>query len=408
MALVVVTGVVLAAVGSGIWAMLDASTYRVNIVMPSATNLVEGGDVQVNGLSAGKVESIEVRDRKAVVTAALDSDFAPLRDGTTAQVEWKAALSERIIQLSPSPDRNAEIPNDGMLRADAQAPVEIDQVLAALDPETRGRVTSLVQRLQGTVGGNEPDLNRTLRTAGPTVRSLGQVLTAVGTDGPAIRSLVTQLTQMTGTLAQRQSDMSGIVQDLSGFANGTAEQREQLRRSLHELPPTLRTAKSTLDSVPGAVDQSLPLLHDLRPAAAKLPSVSRNLSPLLADLRPATAELKPTLQSAQGLLARTPAMLDSAHGVLPGAKTAIDRSAPALSFLRPYTPELMGWLANWGSAAANRDSYGNYARIWVQAGAANVNVNPGVVPPGVESRSTRTPGELEGQPWTDATGSGIR
>lgn len=399
---------VLGVVVSGIWAWTEASSYRVNIVLPSATNIVEGGAVQVNGLSAGNVEGIEVRDRKALVKVSLDSDFAPLRDGTDAQVEWKAALSERIVQLRPGPATNAEIPDDGMLRADAQAPVETDQVLAALDPGTRQRLASLVQRLQGTVGGQEPDLNRTLRTAGPAVQGLGQVLDAVGSDGPAIRSLVTQLSQMTGSLAERQSDLRGVVQNLSQFANGTADQREQLRASLRELPPTLRTARSTLDSVPGAVDESLPLLQDLRPAAAKLPQVSRNLSPLLADLRPATAELKPTLESAQGLLARTPAMLDSAHAVLPEAKTAVDRAAPALSFLRPYTPELTGWLANWGSATANRDSYGNYARIWAQAGASNVNVNPGVMPPGVGKRSTRVPGELEQQPWTDATGSGMR
>lgn len=399
---------VLGTVLSSIWAWAEASGYQVNIVLPSATNIVEGGSVQVNGLSAGKVESIEVRDRKAMVRVSLDSDFAPLHDGTSAQVEWKASLSERIIQLRPGPATNAEIPDDGMLRADAQAPVEMDQVLAALDPETRQRLSSLVQRLQGTVGGEEPDLNRTLRTAGPAVQSLGQVLDAVGTDGPAIRSLVTQLSQMTGAVAARQSDLQGTVQNLSQFANGTAAQREQLRASLRELPPTLRTARSTLDTVPGAVDQSLPLLQDLRPAAAKLPQVARNLSPLLSDLRPATAELKPTLESAQGLLARTPAMLDSAHAVLPGAKNAVDRATPALSFLRPYTPELTGWLANWGSATANRDSYGNYARIWVQGGAGNVNANPGVMPPGVGKKSTRVPGELEGQPWTDATGSGMR
>lgn len=393
---------------AGVWMWVDPTKYEVNLVMPAATNIVNGGDVQVRGISAGKVDGIRVQDGKAVVTVNLDKEFAPLHDGTTAQVEWKAVLGERIIQLTPGPLKNPEVPNGGMIQAGMQQPVELDQVLAALDPKTRQRLNSLVHQLQGTTGGSEPDLNATLRTAGPAVQSLGEVLKGIGTDGPAIRSLVTELSQMTGTLAQRQSDLRSIVENLSQTTNATANQRDQLRQSLHQLPGTLKSADSALTNVPGAVDQSMPLLHDLRPATKKLPSVAGNLNPLLTDLRPTVARLKPTLQSAQGLLGRTPGFLDSAHAVLPEAKSTLDSAAPAISFLRPYTPELAGWLSNWGSAAANYDSFGNYARIYIQGGAGNVNSNPGVMPPGVQDKQTRVPGELEHQPWTDAAGSGMR
>jgi phospholipid/cholesterol/gamma-HCH transport system substrate-binding protein len=65
-------------------------------------------------------------------------------------------------------------------------------------------------------------------------------------------------------------------------------------------------------------------------------------------------------------------------------------------------------MANWGSATANYDGHGHYHRFLVQGGVQSATVNPGVMPPGVRQNLTPVPGTAEGQPWTDATGSGMR
>ncbi|MBB2506588.1 MCE family protein, partial [Amycolatopsis echigonensis] len=114
------------------------------------------------------------------------------------------------------------------------------------------------------------------------------------------------------------------------------------------------------------------------------------------------------LADAQTLLNYTPGLLDTAHATAPGLNSAVSSLMPALSFLRPFTPEAVGLLSNWGSASANYDANGHYGRIYVQAGASSVNVNPGIVPPGFTSNPTPLPGSPVGQPWTDAFGSGIR
>jgi phospholipid/cholesterol/gamma-HCH transport system substrate-binding protein len=108
------------------------------------------------------------------------------------------------------------------------------------------------------------------------------------------------------------------------------------------------------------------------------------------------------------LLNHTPALLDSLHAVLPGLNSLVGDLTPALGYLRPYTPEAAGVLANLGSASANYDSNGHYTRIFIQAGLANANVNPGVVPPGFSRTPDPYPGEAGNQPWTDAFGSGMR
>jgi phospholipid/cholesterol/gamma-HCH transport system substrate-binding protein len=383
--------------------MLAGGGYTVDVVLPAATNLVNGSEVEIGGATAGKVEKLSVRDGKAVVTVSLEDDYAPLKDGTTARVSYKALLGERILELAPPADGNDLA--DGALIEGTVDRVELDQVLAALDAPTRASLTSLVSRLSSTVDGSEKDAQETLQTAGPAVAALGEVLQAIGTDGPAIRQLVTRLSRVMVTLSDRDTELRSTVADLDTAVGTIGANRQQLQQALKDLPETLRVARSTLDKVPSTVEEASPLLRDLRPGIAKLPAVSARLAPVLTDLRPTIAELRPTLGSLRELLAFTPALLDGASSVIPQADEVLSDLGPALGYLRPYTPELVGWLSNWGSGSANYDSEGRYLRAFITEGSTSTLILPDVVPPGIARVLSRLPGESEGQPWTDAHGS---
>lgn len=402
-ALVAVGTLVLASAGL----LLADGDYTVDVVMSSATNLVPGSAVQIDGQKVGTVERLAPRDGRAVVTVSLDDEHAPLHDGTTARISWKATLGERILELQPGPAGNAALP-EGALIEGAVDRVELDQVLAALDPPTRARLQELLAHLDSTLTGSENDLQRTLSTAGPALLMLGEVLRAVGDDGPAIRSLVTRLRKLTEAASSRRQAIGSTIDQLASSVDTVAARREELRAVLRELPTTMDTANRTLGKVPGTVDAALPLLQDLRPATARLPRVSRQLNPVLRDLQPTVAELRWTLAALEALMREAPGLLAELESVAPQVDMAGRDLAPVLRHLRPYTPELAGWLSNWGSAAANYDADGHYLRAFVQEGGASLNHNPGVLPPGVERKTSRLPGEAEGQPWTDAHGSELR
>ncbi|UUV28631.1 MlaD family protein [Amycolatopsis roodepoortensis] len=394
--------------GAAAVAAMSSDDYEVGVILDSATNVVPGGTVQVNGFEVGRVSDISVEGGKAKLMLALEGDHVPLHDGAKVRIEWKAALGERMVNINDGPEGNAVIPDGGMIEGHMPVPMEFDQVLNALDPPTRARLSSLINRLDSTVKGNEDDLNRTVRSAGPAVQALGEVLRGLGSDGPAIKQMVTQLDAMVSTLAGREADLRTVIDQLSKTTSLTAQQHAALAAALAKMPGTLQTAGQTLGGVPDAVRKAVPLLKDLEPATAKLPNVSQNLRPLLTDLRPLVAELRPTLTYAQTLLNYTPGLLDTAHATAPGLNSAVSSLTPALSFLRPFTPEAAGLLSNWGSASANYDANGHYSRIYVQAGASSLNINPGIVPPGFTSNPTPLPGSPVNQPWTDAFGSGIR
>jgi phospholipid/cholesterol/gamma-HCH transport system substrate-binding protein len=379
--------------------------YTVSVVVPSATNLFEGGSVREEGYDAGSIDDIEVMNGKAKLTLSMDDEFAPVHDGARARVDWKATLGERVLTIVDGKSSNAAIPSGGMIQGKMAEPVEVDKVLSALDPPTRQRLNSLIHDLQGTLNGRERDTNATLRTAGPALQAIGTVLRGVGTDGEAIKGLVNQLNATMGILGSRNADVEQIVNALGNTTEAAVGQRAQLGQVLQRTPHTLDQANATLRDVPGMVGKAAPLLDDLRPGAQRLPSVAHNLRPVLTDMRPAMAQLRPTLNSASELLRYTPGLLDSGTSTMPGISQMLKELGPAMRFLRPYTPELAGWVSNWGSATANYDANGNLGRIFVQTGGEAGNVNPGITTPGVTKNPTPRPGELAG---TDAYGGGMR
>ncbi|WP_131766533.1 MlaD family protein [Candidatus Protofrankia californiensis] len=398
---------VVVALGAGAYALIfGTSDYTVKIVVPSAAQLLQGSPIWIDGVHAGSVESLQVSNGKAIIEASLSHDFAPLHDGTTSRVEWNSVAGERMLTLYPGPSKNPVIPNGAMFAGDSKQ-IEVDQILAMLDKPTRDRLVSLIGELDDTTSGQEQELRATLASAGPAVNALGEVLKGIGQDGPAIRDLVTELDKMTAVAATHSNDVSGTVNNLTTITGAMAQKQSQLSDSLKELPPTLQEAESTLDRVPAAGDATIPLLHDLKPATSQLASVSRNLSPVLQDLRPVVADLRPTLAAAQELLGQTPGLLDTAHQVLPPVRDTLISYAPAVAFLRPYTPELIGWLHNFGQSFAEYDSQGHYWAATVAPGTNALNESL-VQLPGSYTSARPYPGSVVGQSWTDAHGSGMR
>jgi phospholipid/cholesterol/gamma-HCH transport system substrate-binding protein len=389
-------GLRLAGVGSG-------GGYRATFVFPHATNLFSGSRAQIDGFNVGRVDGLEVRDGKALVKVRLDDRHAPLREGTTARIDYQSLPGERIVQITPGPKSNAALPDGAMITATTPR-VELDQILAALDPDTRAALRRIIPGLEEALAGREEDLGRTLESAGPALHAATDVLEAIGSDGPALETLLTSVRDLAERLVARRDSVRGIIDGFDRNLAQTAQRSEELAAGLDELPATLRTADSVLGRVPPAAAASLPLLRDLLPAVEALPAAAADLRPFLAELRPTLAELRPALVSLAAVLGETPSLLDKAHAVVPPVTGVLSSLLPVLDYLRPYTPELAGLIANLNSASANYDANGHFLRVYVSGGL----LTAGVLNPAIRQNPDRRPGELEGQPLTDAAGSSVR
>jgi phospholipid/cholesterol/gamma-HCH transport system substrate-binding protein len=384
-----------------------AGGYRATFVFPHATNLFPGSRVQIDGFNVGLVKGLEVRDGKALVKVKLDDKHAPLREGTTARIDWQSLPGERIVQISPGPRANAALPDGAMITATTPR-VELDQVLSALDPGTRAAIRRIVPGLDEALAGHEEDLGRTLESAGPALNAATDVLHAIGSDGPALQTLLTSVRDLAERLVARRDSVRGIIDGFDRNLEQTAKRSEDLAAGLDQLPATLQAADSVLGKVPPAAAAALPLLRDLLPAAQALPAAAADLRPFLTELRPTLAELRPALVSLATVLEETPGLLDKAHSVVPPFTGVVSSLLPVLDYLRPYTPEVAGLLSNLASASANFDANGHFLRVYVSSGSMLLGSITGQLNPSIDKNPSRPPGELEGQPLTDAAGSPIR
>lgn len=380
-------------------------SYRVRIVFPDASNVVEGTPVLVNGAGAGSVQSMGVRSGKAVVVAALKSGFAPLHAGTTASIVYRALLGERMVELSPGRISNPVLASGAVVQGSDR--VGLDQVLAALTPTVRAKLVQLVPQLDALLAGRAGQVQAALASAGPAVAALGQVLGGIGADSVTLQQLVTSVDQVvTQAVAQRQA-VSHTVSGLAATLQAVAAHDSQVQAAVRALPSTVAQATATFAQLPPTAARVVPLLGALDPAVSQLPSLAAELRPVLQGLVPVTAQLPSVLGGLRQVLQVAPSLLGAAQAVVPGITQAVNGLQPAFAFLRPYTPELVGWLENWGSACANYDSNGNYCRIWVTGGPLNVNALPAAIAPFNTVNTHRQPGALANQPWTDAAGSPV-
>lgn len=404
---IVVTVAALALLTGAVAVPVATDDYEVTAVLPrSHPKLAEGTPIFVDGFETGKIVSLRPENNKAVVTLHLDDEAAPLHSGATLRLKWKSLVGERLLYVQDGPAQNPPIPDGGRIEGDHPASTEVGDILAKLDPETRKHLGSLAGRLEGTFDGQENTLRATLTTAGPALSALGEVLRAVGSDGPAIRSLVINLNQMMSQIENRSGDTQQAISSLSRLVNTVAGEREQLQRALAKLPGVLQVSQSALAEVPDTADAAIPLVKDLASATERLPSAATNLAAVFRELRPAVADLKPTLQSASVLLDHTPALFDSLHATVPDMTDAARGYLPAMEALRPYTPEAVHFLTTWGLAARNYDANGRYMRIQAQTGGTAFNANPGIPIPGVSQDLTPEPGAPAGIPQ-DAEGEGM-
>ena len=394
-----------AAVGMSIFG--GGGGYQATFVFPHATNLFAGSRAQIDGFNAGRIEGLEVRAGKALVKVTVDDRHTPLREGTTARIDYQSLPGERIVAITPGPETNAALPDGAMITATTPR-VELDQILTALDPETRAALRRVIPGLDAALAGHEEDLGQTLEAAGPALHAATDVLDAIGGDGPALETLLTSVRDLAERLVARRDSVRGIIDGFDRTLARTALRDEELAAGLAELPATLRAADSVLGRVPPAAAASLPLLRDLLPAVQALPAAAADLRPFLAELRPALAELRPALVSLAAVLDETPGLLDTAHAVVPPVTGVLSSLLPVLDYLRPYTPELAGVISNLASASANYDANGHFLRIYVSSGSLLLGSTTGQLNPAITANPSRPPGELEGQPLTDAAGSSVR
>jgi phospholipid/cholesterol/gamma-HCH transport system substrate-binding protein len=356
------------------WLVLrGTSGTEYNLVFANAGQLVKGAEVQVGGNRVGTIRDIGLSDdSQAKVTIRVDDAIAPLHEGTTATIRATSlsGAANRYISLSPGPNSNRELDDGATLQSDKTNPiVDLDELFQALDDKTRKALQEFTQGNAEWYQGKGHEANETTKYTNPALSASTRLVAQVTSDQATLSAFLRNTAKAMTALAARRDDIANLVTNANGTMQAIGSESSSLDRALRVLPDTLRKGNTTFVNLRATLDDLDVLVRESKPATKDLAPLFRRLRPLVEESRPTIRDLSRLVRTPGAsndltdLLRTTPALATATRSALGATRSALRQSLPDLTFGRPYGPELIGWLKDFGFAAANYDANGHYARV---------------------------------------------
>jgi phospholipid/cholesterol/gamma-HCH transport system substrate-binding protein len=360
------------------------STYKLRF--ENAGQLVKDDDVQVGGRRIGSVRKIALTDdNQAEITVKVQEPYAPLHAGTTALIRATSlsGIANRYIALTPGPNSNPKLSDGATLGTDkTTSTVDLDQLFNTLDPKTRKSLQDVIQGSAAWYDHRGVEANAATKYFNPALSASRRLVNEVVSNQQTLNSLLRNAARTTGALAQRRGDLANLVSNTNTTMAAIADENASFNQALLLLPGTLRKSNTTFVNLRATLDDLDVLVAASKPATKDLARFLSQLRPLVQEARPTVADLN-TLVHRKGanndltdLLGKAPALERAAKPSFAHSITALQQATPVIKFLRPYTPDLVGWLRDFGQGSSNYDANGHFARIQPIFNAYSFEDNP--------------------------------
>ena len=250
--------------------------YSVKAEFTDANGVNRGADVVIAGHTVGQVTGVEVSGTKALVTLRVAPHYAPLHQFTTARVRYSTLLAQKYIEITPV-DGGREVGSGGTIKSDnTLSPVDFDQFLSALDPQTRAELQTLIQQAGGGLQGQQETINDLLaqlnglskESVAPLstfhqhtadldriIANLGIMSDRLAQSHQQLGDLVGSMSDVTGTLASNDRALAALITHLGnvmGDFNATlAGNEKNFHTTIVTLDPLLSQLNGTLTLVYG-------------------------------------------------------------------------------------------------------------------------------------------------------------
>jgi phospholipid/cholesterol/gamma-HCH transport system substrate-binding protein len=371
----------------------SGSGQEYTLVFQTAGQLVKDDDVQVAGRRIGSVRSIELTDDNlAAVKIKVEEPYAPLHEGTTGIIRLTSlsGIANRYVALTLGPDNARQLPEGATLDlSKTTSVVDLDQLFNALDEKTRGSLQGVIKGFATQYEGKSKEVSQSAKYFNPLLSTSRVLADQLTEDQGALTRFIVESSRAVTALAERRGDLSGLVTNANQTAGAIASENVALNRALELLPTTLRRANTTFVNLRATLDDLDVLVAESKPATKDLAPFLRQLRPLVRDARPTIHDLRLLIRRSgpdNDLVEATrkmPALQRVATPAFQQGRLALIKAQPVLEFIRPYTPDFVGWLRDFGQSTANYDANGHFARIEPIFNAFSFTDNPagGVLTP---------------------------
>ena len=285
--------------------------YEIKAAFKSSNNLRPASPVRIAGVEVGKVTKVEPLhegSEGALVTMRIDKQGLPLHDDAKFAIRPRIFLEGNFfVDVSPG-SASSPTADDGHTFPVQQTktPVQLDQVLTALQSDTRDDLKVLLKEYSGALEGKGAQgFNDSIPYWEPAYRDSAIVADAALGEGDHDLSQYIDSAGATAAALDRHGEqLKSLVTDFNTFAGSLARENGNLSAAIADLERTLSAARPALGELNASFPALRGLAHDLRPGVrssgptldAALPFVTQ-LRGLVSEpeLRGLTADLRPTV-----------------------------------------------------------------------------------------------------------------
>jgi virulence factor Mce-like protein len=333
---------------------LKPKGYRMTVAFPRTLALAEQSEVRISGVDIGHVVSLSLgKGGRTRATIEIDSKYAPVRADMHAILRQKTLLGETYLQLIPESRTAPFLPDGGQL-ADSQVEpsVTLDDILSALNPQTRRAFQVWQQSLAEGINGTGESINADFATLDPFVEHTNQLVGILASQEGAVTALVHNTGVVFNALAGRDHQLEGLIVNGDHTFHAFAEGSQAVANAFRALPTFEHNSRVALKELDSFAADASPFLDQFRPAERQLAPLvvatktfAPELNKFLTGLGPLTKASKRGLPDVAKELGLTVPLLENFVPVL-------HNFDPFLQYVGEYVPELQALFAN-ATAASN-------------------------------------------------------
>jgi phospholipid/cholesterol/gamma-HCH transport system substrate-binding protein len=331
--------------------------YRITVEFNQAVQLGTQADVEIAGVTVGKVVNVGL-DRKTGLTKAvlqIDPKFAPRPADTRAILREKTLLGETYVELSFGN------PDGPMLRDGAHLPqgqvspiVQLDQILDTFDPKTRQAFETWMQDDGMAFTNRGEDFNDALAQLVPFAGNVNNVLEVLRRDSSATSTLLSDGGRVLSAISQNPAQLQGLIHNANSVFAATAAQDTDLADAVKAFPAFLASTRQTIGAVKSFAGDANPLIQELQPAATPLSDALEESAKLAPALKAVLVGLGPLTKAAQTGIPALEAFLDVSPSAGAGSSKTLFASltpylgqlVPVIDYIDAYRSEIAAFFAN--------------------------------------------------------------
>jgi virulence factor Mce-like protein len=367
--------------------------FQLRAEFQSANNLRPNSPVRIAGVEVGKVKAIDAHEgtNAALVTMEIKKSGLPIHQDATAKIRPRIFLEGNFF-VDVTPGTSSEEVADGHVFPVNQTatPVQLDQVLTALQTDTREDLkTTLREYAAGLKGKGAKGFNESIKYWKPAYRDSAIVSEALlGEKEHDLSGYINRSGVVAGALDRNRESLKDLITNFRVTAGAFARENTNLEAAIAELPRTLRAAQPAL----GALNRSFPGLRgfarDIRPGVENSEETIDVTLPLLKqlrglvsepELRGLTSDLRPTVPALARLTQASVPLSQQVRAsascqtevVLPWSKDKLED--PKFPSTGPVYQELPKPFPGLAGESRSGDANGQWFRVLAAGGTNLVN-----------------------------------